>query len=116
TEAFPASEPEYGTVNVVARGNYSPTEVRDLLVEVENEILQVQGIQDVIMTFAGSGGNPMMSSGGPPDTIGQFQLQLMPWNDRVKAEQIFQEIRERVADISGLQVQISAQENGPPAG
>ncbi|HTM78266.1 MAG TPA: efflux RND transporter permease subunit, partial [Devosia sp.] len=33
-----------------------------------------------------------------------------------KAEQIFQEIRTRVADISGLQVQIAAQENGPPAG
>ena len=116
SEAFPASEPEFGTVNVVARGNYSPTEIRDLLVEVENEILQVQGIQDVIMTFAGSGGNTMMSSGGPPDTIGQFQLQLMPWNERVKADEIFQNIRNRVADISGLQVQIAAQENGPPAG
>ncbi|HEY0854250.1 MAG TPA: efflux RND transporter permease subunit [Devosia sp.] len=115
SEAFPASEPEFGTVNVVARGNYSPTEIRDLLVEVETEILQVQGIQDVIMTFSGGGGD-MMSSGGPPDTIGQFNLQLMPWNERVPAEEIFQNIRNRVADISGLQVQIAAQENGPPAG
>jgi multidrug efflux pump len=116
SEAFPASEAEFGTVNVVARGNYSPTEIRDLLVEVENEILQVQGIQDVIMTFAGGGGGDMMSSGGPPDTIGQFNLQLIPWNERVKAEEIFQNIRDRVAHISGLQVQIAAQENGPPAG
>ncbi|HEY9009741.1 MAG TPA: efflux RND transporter permease subunit, partial [Devosia sp.] len=116
TEAFPASEAEFGTVNVVARGNYSPTEIRDFLVEVEQEILQVHGIQDVIMTFAGSGGADMMSSGGPPDTIGQFNLQLLPWNERVPAEEIFQNIRDRVADISGLQVQIAAQENGPPAG
>lgn len=116
SEAFPASEPEFGTVNVVARGNYSPTEIRDLLMEVETEILQVQGIQDVIMTFAGGGGGDMMSSGGPPDTIGQFNLQLINWNERVPAEQIFQNIRDRVADISGLQVQIAAQENGPPAG
>jgi multidrug efflux pump len=113
-EAFPASEAEFGTVNVVARGNYSPTEVRDFLVEVETQILQVQGIQDVIMTFAGGG--DMFSSAGPPDTIGQFQLQLMPWNDRVPAAEIFQNIRDRVANISGLQVQIAAQENGPPAG
>jgi multidrug efflux pump len=113
-EAFPASEAEFGTVNVVARGNYSPVEVRDLLAEVETEILQVQGIQDVIMTFGGGGGG--MGSGGPPDTIGQFQLQLMPWNERIKAEEIFQNIRDRVKGISGLQVQISAQENGPPAG
>lgn len=113
-EAFPASEAEFGTVNVVARGNYSPVEVRDLLAEVETEILQVQGIQDVIMTFGGGGGG--MGSGGPPDTIGQFQLQLMPWNERIKAEEIFQNIRDRVQGISGLQVQIAAQENGPPAG
>lgn len=114
TEAFPASEPEYGTVNVITRGNYSPAEIRDMLVEVENEILQVQGIQDVIMSF-GAGGDTM-SSGGPPDTIGSFNLQLAPYNERVKAAVIFQDIRDRVADISGLDVQIAAQENGPPAG
>ena len=113
-EAFPASEAEFGTVNVIARGNYSPTQIRDYLVEVENEILQVQGIQDSIMTFAGGGGG--MSAGGPPDTIGQFSLQLMPYNERVKAAEIFQNIRDRVAGISGLEVQIAAQENGPPAG
>ena len=114
-EAFPASEPEFGTVNVIARGNYSPVEIRDMLVEVEDQILQVQGIQDSIMTFAGSGAN-MMGSSAPPDTIGQFNLQLLPWNERVKAEEIFANIRERTKDIPGLQVQIAAQENGPPAG
>ncbi|MCS6757910.1 MAG: hypothetical protein MO852_01455 [Candidatus Devosia euplotis] len=57
TEAFPASEPEFGTVNVIARGNYSPAEIRDLLVEVEDQILQVEGIQDVIMSFAGGTGS-----------------------------------------------------------
>lgn len=113
-EAFPASEAEFGTVNVIARGNYSPTEIRDMLVEVEKQILQVQGVQDSIMTF--SGGGDGFSSGGPPDTIGQFNLQLQPWNERVKAEEIFQNIRDRVKDISGLEVQIAAQENGPPAG
>jgi multidrug efflux pump len=113
-EAFPAMEPQSGTVAVVARGNYSPTEIRDLLVEVENEILQVQGVQDVIMTFGG--GDGFMTGNTPPDTIGMFQLQLIHWNDRVKAEEIFQNIRNRVADISGLEVQIRAAEEGPPAG
>ncbi|CAN7530864.1 efflux RND transporter permease subunit [Devosia sp. LjRoot16] len=114
-EAFPASEAEFGTVNVIARGNYSPVEIRDMLAEVETQILQVQGVQDSIMTFSGGGGDGF-SSGGPPDTIGQFNLQLQPWNERVKATEIFQNIRDRVKDISGLEVQIAAQENGPPAG
>jgi multidrug efflux pump len=115
-EAFPASEAEFGTVNVVARGNYSPSQIRDYLIEVENQILQVQGIQDSIMTFAGGGGGGGMGGGSPPDTIGQFNLQLLPYNERVKADVIFQDIRDRVANISGLEVQIAAQENGPPAG
>lgn len=114
-EAFPASEAEFGTVNVIARGNYSPVEIRDMLAEVETQILQVQGVQDSIMTFSGGGGDGF-SSGGPPDTIGQFNLQLQPWNERIKATDIFQNIRDRVKDISGLEVQIAAQENGPPAG
>ena len=114
TEAFPASEAEFGTVNVIARGNYSPIEIRDLLVEVEDELLQVQGIQDVIMTFGGGG--DALSTSAPADTIGSFNLQLAPYNERVRAEEIFQNIRSRVADISGLEVQIAAQENGPPAG
>ncbi|WDR02822.1 efflux RND transporter permease subunit [Devosia algicola] len=113
TEAFPASEPEFGTVNVIARGNYSPVEIRDMLVEVENQLLQVQGIQDVIMTFGGQGG---FGGSAPPDTIGSFNLQLVNYTERVKAEEIFTEIRKRVAPISGLDVQIAAQENGPPAG
>ena len=114
TEAFPASEPEYGTVAVVAIGNYSPTEIRDYLREVEHQVLQVQGIQDSILTFGGGSG--LGSGNTPPNTIGTLSLQLMPWNERVPAAEIFQNIRDRVKNIPGLEVQISAQENGPPAG
>ena len=112
TEAFPASEPEYATVAVVGRGNYSPEEIRDMLIEVEDQLLQVNGVQDVIMQF----GNTGAFGSTPPDTIGNFQLQLVNWNHRVPAEQIFSDIRNRVAGIAGLDVQVLAAENGPPAG
>ena len=112
SEAFPASEPEFASVAVVGRGNYSPEEIRDMLIEVESELIQVQGIQDVIMQFGTTGAFGTM----PPDTIGNFQLQLTNWNHRVPAEEIFADIRERVADIAGLDIQVIAAENGPPAG
>lgn len=112
SEAFPASEPEYATVAVVGQGNYSPEEIRDMLIEVEGELLQVQGIQDVIMQFGTTGAFGTM----PPDTIGNFQLQLVNWNHRVPAEEIFNNIRNRVSDIAGLDIQVLAAENGPPAG
>lgn len=114
TEAFPASEPQYGTVAVVAVGNYSPAEVRDYMREVESEVLQVQGIQDSILTFGG--GDGLTSGSTPPNTIGTLSLQLLPWEERVPAAEIFESIRTRVADIPGLEIQISAQEDGPPAG
>ena len=112
--AFPPSEAEFGTVNVVAVGNYSPDQVLNILDKVEDQILQVNGIQDSIMTFAGKG--DAFAAAAPPNTIGSFQLQLLPWNERVPAEQIFQNIRDRVKDMAGIDVQIAAQENGPPAG
>src|SRR5690606_37130780 len=112
-KAFPSMEPEYGTVQVIARGNYSPAEIRDYLREVEAEVLQVQGIRDSVLTFGGGSG---FGGSAPPDTIGSLQLQLMPWGERVPADEIFANIRERVQDIPGLEVQISAQEAGPPAG
>jgi len=113
--SFPPSEAEFGTVNVVAIGNFSPIQKRDLLVKVEDQVLQVNGIQDSVMTFTGDQSS-FGSSPPPPNTIGQLQLQLLPWNDRVKADVIFQDIRDRVKDIPGIDVQIAAQENGPPAG
>lgn len=109
TEAFPASEPEYGTVSIVTRGNYSPIEIRNMILEVQEEVLLVPGIQDVIMSFGGG-------NGSPPDTIGNLQLQLQPWDKRIPAAEIFDEIRGKVAHISGLEVQIAVQETGPSAG
>ncbi|RDE08303.1 efflux RND transporter permease subunit [Pelagibacterium lacus] len=111
-EAFPESEPEYATVAVVAQGNYSPEEIRDMLVEVEDELMQVVGVQDIIMQFGTTGAMGTM----PPDTVGNFQLQLVDYNNRVRANEIFADIRARVADISGLQVQVFGAESGPPAG
>ncbi|MBI4921038.1 MAG: efflux RND transporter permease subunit [Devosia nanyangense] len=113
--AFPNSEPEQGTVNVIARGNYSPVEIRNMLLEVESKILTVEGIQDSVMAFGGGGGG-FGGGSSPPDTIGSFQLQLLPWADRITADVIFQSIRDKVKDIPGLEIQIAAQENGPPAG
>src|SRR5262249_55933551 len=114
SEAFPAMEPETGFAYVIARGNYSPTEVRSLLVEVENEILQVQGVQDVIMTFGG--GDGFATGNSPPDTTGMFQLKLITCNDTEKLALTSKHVRARVADFSGFELQIRAAEEGPPAG
>ncbi len=110
---FPDSEPEQGTVDVIARGNYSPVQIRDFLREVENKVLAVQGIQDAVMSFGGASG---FGGNAPPDTIGTIQLQLLPWADRLPAAQIFQEIRDTTKSLPGLDIEIAAAQNGPPSG
>jgi multidrug efflux pump len=111
-EAFPNIEPEYATVAVTGRGNYSPIEIRDMLIEVEKEILKVEGIEDVVMNFGSTGA----VTDTPPDTIGNFQLEFKPFRDRRFAKEIFADIRANVADISGLGVELLEAEEGPPVG
>lgn len=110
--AFPEVEPEFATVAVTGRGNYSPVEVRDILVEVEDRILPVEGIGTMVMNFGSTGALGSM----PPDTLGNFQLELAPWKDRRRAAEIFADIRERTADIAGVGIQVIEVESGPPAG
>lgn len=114
-EAFPASEPEFATVSVVAKGNYSPVEIRDYLREVETRVLEVPGIDTTILTFGG-GNNALGGANTPPNTIGTINLQLTKWAERVPADQIINNIRTRVKDIPGLDVQVAKLEDGPPAG
>ncbi len=110
--AFPEIEPEYATVAVTGRGNYSPVEIRDLLIEVEQAVLPVQGIKDIVLNFGSTGAVAAV----PNDTIGNLQLELEPYKDRRRADEIFAEIRDRTAGISGLGIELIGVEEGPPTG
>jgi len=111
-EAFPSIEPEYATVAVTGRGNYSPVEIRDLLIEVETEVLKVTGIKEVVMNFGSTGA----VSSPPPDTLGNLQLEFEPFSDRRYATEIFADIRENIKDIKGVGVELLEAEEGPPTG
>ena len=59
----------------------------------------------------------MMSAGqGDEETIGTLQLELTPWDTRRTAAQIGVDIRESVADIAGIDVQVQTESGGPTAG
>ncbi|MEL7345476.1 MAG: efflux RND transporter permease subunit, partial [Pseudomonadota bacterium] len=82
-EFFVESEPEQAIVYVRARGNLSIGEKDALVRQVEDVILQTEGI-DSAFAFAGAGGLNANTGGasGPIDTIGQVQIELIPWEDR----------------------------------
>ncbi len=110
--AFPQVEPEFATVAITGRGNYSPVEIRDILVGVEQEVLKVAGIKDIVLNFGSNGAVAAV----PGDTIGNLQLEFLPYKDRRMASEIFTEIRERTSGIYGVGVELIGAEEGPPTG
>jgi len=82
-EFFAASEPEQAIIYVRARGNLSVAE-KDALVRQAEEVVLTQPGVDNAFAFAGSGGLNANTGGGssPRDTIGQIQVELIPWEDR----------------------------------
>lgn len=82
-EFFVDSEPEQATAYVRARGNISLQEKDALVRATEGIILEHQAVINVF-SFAGDGGLNTDSSGAsiPPDTVGQVQFEIIPWEDR----------------------------------
>jgi len=122
-EFFVDEEPDIATVFVQARGNLSGDDIRDIGIEIEKQILQIAGIDNVVLTATAPGGGA--SGGGidlaapqdmPGDVIATMQIELAPFSERRKASEIFEEIRQRTADIGGTKVEVRKIEGGPPTG
>ncbi|MES0808319.1 efflux RND transporter permease subunit [Roseibium sp. SCPC15] len=120
-EFFVDEEPDQAVVMVSARGNMSAAESLKIVEQVEAQVLQVAGIQNVITSaFPPGGGSGPQFIGGvqdkPADVIGEMSLELAKYCCRRKAVDIFAEIRDRTADIPGIKVETRKIEGGPPTG
>ncbi len=107
---FPSVEPDFMQVQVRARDNFSIFE-RDALVRAVEE--RLLGYDEIASVYARS----MMSAGqGDEETIGTLQLELTDWDTRRPAVEIGADIRESVADIAGIDVQVQTESEGPNSG
>ena len=118
-EFFVESEPEQAIVYVKARGNLSLDEKDDLLRQAEEIVIEHPGIASVF-SFAGSGGLNQNTAGAstPKDTIGQIQLETIPWEDRRGREDldgnvVIEELTAQLKQIPGVQIEILALGRGP---
>jgi len=115
-EFFVKTDPERAIVYVRARGNLSLAERDRMVRATEQAISSVPGI-DAVFAFSGGGG--LENSGGqegPPDAIGQVQVELAPWDRRPPGDQILDEIERRVTSIPGILAEVKRQEDGPRQG
>ncbi|MGR3504290.1 MAG: efflux RND transporter permease subunit [Paracoccaceae bacterium] len=118
-EFFVESEPEQAIVYVRARGNLSLAEKDALVRQAETIVLAHPGV-DNAFAFAGDGGLNANTGGAQPplDTIGQIQLETIPWEDRrdrpeLDGDLVIDELTAAIAAIPSLQVEVIAQARGP---
>ena len=136
-EFFVAQEPEQATAYVRARGNLSLAEKDAMVRATENLILQHKAVTNVF-SFAGQGGLNTDASGAgtPPDTIGQVQFEITPWEERptqnepilgglfsreVTADEysgdlVLEQLQAAVDALPGFEVEIRAIAGGPASG
>lgn len=119
TEFFLEQDPEYVSVYVKARGNMSP-DAQDLLVsQVERRLTGIKGVDSLYVRVgsASSGGGP---NAPPNDTIGRIQVEFLHYEDRkalgLRGKDIADEVRKRVSDVPGMQVEVREPQGGPPTG
>lgn len=120
-EFFVEEEPDQAIVLVSARGNFSVSEARDLVQDVEQVVLNVKGVRNVVMSAFPSGGSsgPQIIGGvqdKPADVVGELNVEFAPYCCRRKAVDMFKEIREKTAKLAGIKVEIRKIEGGPPTG
>ena len=103
-EFFPDIEPDYGLVQVRARGNLSIQEKDQLVRQVEQRLL---GMPELETVYARSGENQRGSDEVTEDTVGTVQFELVDWKKRRKASVILDEIRAKTSDIPGVIVEVN---------
>ncbi len=112
-EFFPSVEPDFAQVQIQARGNLSVYERDDIVRRVEQRLLDYPAFENVYArTIAGSEAQRNMAE----DVIGVIQLELTEWDTRPPAAEVLGEVREDLADIAGVNIQVREQQGGPTQG
>ncbi|WP_026380718.1 efflux RND transporter permease subunit [Afifella pfennigii] len=120
-EFFVDEEPDVATVLVSGRGNLSAREALALVSQVEAELLQLPGIENVVTNaYPNGGGATDQVLGGaqdkPADLIGEINIELIDFAERRPWREIEAELRQRTADLAGIKVEPRRIEGGPPTG
>ena len=112
-EFFPDVEPDYGLVQVRARGNISMKEKDELVRRVESRLL---GMKELSTIYARAGEGRRGSDEVTEDTIGTIQFEFVDWRLRRRASLVMDEIRARTKDIPGVVIEVTKPRAGPPVG
>ncbi|MCW8329772.1 efflux RND transporter permease subunit [Photobacterium sp. SDRW27] len=100
---FPEVDPPHFSIKARSHGDLSIYEKDALMREVEAKVLGTEGISSV---YTRTGGN---------DEIGQIQINPLDWQFRAPVKDIIAELRQKTADLAGIELEFKFPEAGPPS-
>lgn len=100
---FPEVDPPHFTIKARSYGDLSIYEKDQLMQQVEARVLGTEGISSV---YTRTGGD---------DQIGHIQINPLDWQYRPPVKDIIAELREKTADLAGIELEFTFPEAGPPS-
>ncbi|MDB2553196.1 efflux RND transporter permease subunit [Gammaproteobacteria bacterium] len=115
-EFFTAVEPSQTQIQVFARGNYSPAELRDIMLSVQERIYEVGYFKGIVMQ-SGTGQQLGGDQQTAPDLIGYIFVEMTDRRDReLNGFEVENRYREAIANLPGARAEVVSIEQGPPVG
>ncbi|SDU35272.1 multidrug efflux pump [Pseudomonas pohangensis] len=110
---FAETEETVGFVSIRAQGNFSVNELRSIVGEVEQRVLEIDGVKTAY-SFSGTKGGSRLSD---KDEVGSILVELEnPKTLGRSTRTVFEEMRQATADMAGIIVSAEVFEGGPPVG
>lgn len=124
SEFFPDTDPNLVRVNVETRlgttiqaSNDIASRVQDQLDTLLNDDAKTKESLENLVVNVGSGGDAMFGGGAATPEKSSITLNLVDYKDRREAGRTtLRKIRERLASISGAELEITKDQQGPPTG
>ena len=123
-EFFPDTDPNLVRVNVEAplgttihASNDLATQVQDQLDVLLNDDAESKESLENLVVNVGVGGDAAFGGGAAAPEESSITLNLVDYKDRKEASRVtLEKIRERLASISGAELEITKDQQGPPTG
>lgn len=115
-EFFTGVEPSQTQIQVFARGNSSPAELRDVMLDAEARIREVGHFKGIV-TQSGAGQQLGGGQQAAPDLIGTIFLEMTDRRDRdIDGFELENRYRDAIANLPGARAEVVTIEQGPPVG
>jgi multidrug efflux pump len=115
-EFFVSAEPMQTQVQIFAQGNFSPAELRTIMLDAEDRIEEI-GYYDGVVTQSGAGQQMGGGQQAAPDLIGTIFIELTDRRNRdLNGFEIENMYRAAISEIPGVRAEIVSIEQGPPVG